>query len=134
LTSCAVAGAPSPVEVTFDTPFPLAVGATAVLESAHLQVRFEDVTADSRCPKGEQCITEGDAVVRIAAKQGSDAEEMFELHTSPKATQAVAVGDHGVRLVRLDPPPVSGRQTDRAAYVATLEITREVPEGAAAIR
>lgn len=104
--------------------FSLKVGASAQTADAALQIGFEAVTGDSRCPKGEQCIRAGDATVRIWVQQGSGPRQSRELRTAPGPGQAVRVRqDRELRLLRLEPYPVTGRSIAAADYVATFALS-----------
>lgn len=119
-----VAGPSEPKNAVFGESFSLGVGESARIEAGALQIGFEDVPADSRCPKGEQCIREGDATVRVWLQKASETKETHELHTSPKEQGALSYLSHQVRLLRLDPYPVTGRTIARGDYLATFEATR----------
>jgi hypothetical protein len=119
------AGGPSaPRAAALDESFSLRVGESARIEAEALQIGFEGVRADSRCPRGEQCIWEGDAIVRVWLQKDSRTKETCELHTSTKKQGEVSYLGYVVRLVRLDPYPVSSRTIAPEDYVATLEVTR----------
>jgi hypothetical protein len=114
---------PADPTVRLDESFTLRAGGSARIESDGIQVEFERVVADSRCPKGAQCIVEGDATVRVVVRKGS-ATTSHDLHTAENRGQESS--DHGftVRLLRLDPYPVEGKTIAPEDYEATLEITR----------
>lgn len=115
------AARPRPVHL--DQSFALHAGASARVASEKLEIRFEAVASDSRCPKGAQCIVEGDAIVRITVKKAS-ARTSYELHTSERAAQEASHDGLTIRLLRLDPYPVEGKALDRRDYEATLQVTR----------
>jgi hypothetical protein len=103
--------------------FRLQFGQTATVEGRDLEIVFEAVEADSRCPKGEACVWEGDAIVRLSAKGAAGVEEKLELHTASKGPASVGYNGWSIRLVGLEPYPVTGRTIPEAAYVVTLEVT-----------
>jgi hypothetical protein len=105
--------------------FTLRVGESASIEGASLEVGFLEVASDSRCPKGERCVREGDATVRIWVQRGAGAKEKRDLHTSGKAPDSADDSGYEVRLLRLAPEPVSGRTIEQRDYVATLQVSRE---------
>ncbi len=119
-----VAGSSEPKSVALGESFELKVGESAQIEAEALQIGFEGVPADSRCPKGERCIWEGDATVRVWLQQASETKETHELHTAPKEHGSVSYLGYGLRLVSLDPYPVSGKTIEQRDYQATLEVTR----------
>lgn len=113
-----------PREVALGEAFSLRVGESARVEPEKLQVGFQDVAADSRCPKGEQCIREGDAAVRVWLQKDGQAKEPLLLHTSAKEGGSAGAQGYEVSLRRLDPYPVTGRTLEPGQYVATLEVAR----------
>lgn len=118
-TACSVAG---PVPTDPGNPISLRPGESAPAGDTGLRIGFDSVTADSRCPKGEQCIVAGDATVRVWLQRGSAPRETRNLHTASGPAQAANVLGLDVRLLRLDPSPVSGRAIAKADYVATLAL------------
>ena len=118
------AGAGQVREVHLDESFRLRVGESARIQGEDLKVAFERVSADSRCPKGEECVTAGDATVRIWLQKGSRPRETRALHTSGRDETRTGGLDYTVRLLGLDPGPVTGHAIDRRRYEATLEVAR----------
>jgi len=119
-----LAASSQPHKAALGERFTLRVGESAQIDAEALQIGFEDVPADSRCPRGEQCIREGDAAVRVWLQKAPGPRETLELRTAPKEQSAMRYLSYDVRLVRLDPYPTSGRTIARGDYVATLELTR----------
>lgn len=100
------------------------LGGTATVEAGALEIRFNEVAQDSRCPKGETCVWEGDAVVRIALQSAGESG-MVELHTASRLSHSAGFAGWFVKLVALDPVPVAGRPAPHG-YVATLRVTQGV--------
>jgi len=115
--------APRPRPVQLDERFALRIGEAAAVESEKLEIRFDAVVSDSRCPKGVQCIVAGDATIRITVQKAS-ARSSHELHTEGRAGQEASVDGLTIRLLGLDPYPVAGKAVEREAYAATLRVTR----------
>jgi hypothetical protein len=114
------------VDQPLDQPFELAVGNAVHLTTTDLTVAFVRVDADSRCPRGVQCITAGEAQVRLAAgtaKQAAD-DVVLRLPGGADASDWVPVHGYALRLVTLEPEPAAGVRTDSTAYVATLVVRR----------
>lgn len=111
------------ISVPLGEPFELAFDNTAYIESADLLVRFVDVTEDSRCPSDVQCIWAGQVTVVIEVKQNSTNAPLgnFSLTMTGGSTlQTPAVGGYDLRLVRVDPYPISTRTLQLSDYVVTL--------------
>jgi hypothetical protein len=113
----------SPRSVPLAEEFTLEPGQTAHVEGADLSVTFESVSSDSRCPEGVNCVWEGDAVVVVSVRLGSDPASRRELHTA-RDSEADA-GSHRVRLVRLAPLPRANASPAPGDYRATLLVTRK---------
>jgi hypothetical protein len=124
LPACSLAEPARQVQVEVGKSFDLKVGGSARTVDAALQIGFEAVTGDSRCPKGEQCVRAGDATVRIWLQQGSGPRQTRELHAAPGPGQALRLQDLELRLLRLDPYPVTGRPIATADYVASFTLNR----------
>jgi hypothetical protein len=127
LLACALFAAravPVPRDVPLGESFRLGVGETARVAGEALVVGFETVAEDSRCPKGEQCAREGDARVRVWVQKAEEPRVALELHTSARGPAVAAAYGFAVRLLRLEPYPVTGRTIDLERYRATLEVER----------
>jgi hypothetical protein len=103
--------------------FELRVGQSAIVDAVALEVSFEGVSTDSRCAKGETCVWEGDAIVRLWLERRGGSRQSVELHTASKGPGNVTFDGYGISLIHLDPIPVSGRTISPSEYVVTLEIT-----------
>ncbi len=109
-------------------PFQLRIGRSTVIAGESLEIGFEAVSADSRCGKGEVCVWEGDAVVQVWLRHTGGSSQALVLHTAARQPGAAVAGDYGVRLLALDPLRMSGHAIATADYVATLTVTRGIPE------
>lgn len=114
---------PSEPHVALGAEFALEPGQTASVADA-LTVRFDSVGNDSRCPRGVQCIWEGDAMVAISVSR-ANATTTHELHTSGRYEREASEGPYRIELVRLDPLPAGGQTVDPKDYVAILKVARE---------
>lgn len=120
-TACSLAPPAQPASVGPSQPFSLRVGESARTHDGALVIGFEGVPADSRCPKGERCVWAGDATVRVWLQKAGGTRSTHELHTASSATRADGAAS-ALRLVRLDPPAVSGKAIAQSDYVATLAL------------
>ena len=127
-TACTFAGADAAQRIEQGQDFRLKLGESAATPDGQLRIGLDGIESDSRCAKGEQCIRAGDVTVRIWVQRASQAREIRELHASPGAG-SVRVSDLFVRLVRVDPMPITGRVIAKADYVVTLRLH---PSGAGA--
>jgi hypothetical protein len=114
----------APANVALGERFELGAGESARIEGEDVAVELDAVVADSRCAVGVTCVWEGDAVVRVRLRVGSQPAVALELHTAARAGGAAGAHGFRVRLVGLEPYPVEGRATRPEAYRATLEVAR----------
>lgn len=107
------------------TQFQLKVNQTFLLESANIQVKFLNVTADSRCPSDVTCIWQGETKVLVNVMYNNTTNENFILTTnSAVQNSSKIVGDYVIRVSQIDPYPLSGKKISLSDYVVTFEITK----------
>lgn len=119
---------PAPGVSIFQPPAMTLSHARALSLPDGLRLELVEVLEDSRCPRGVQCVWAGRARIRlVAAKPGTRPAQLEVSLAGP----TVRYLDYDIRLLALDPQPVSGRRTPRGDYVATLSIrpaSGEVPD------
>jgi len=88
-----------------------------------LKIRFVEVTEDSRCPPGTQCIWAGNAKIRLEVITKGGGKKMVEANTStgPKGDQ---FDGWAIELVTLSPRTNSESVTGIKKYVAKISVTR----------
>ena len=89
-----------------------------------LVLRFDRVTEDARCPVGNICVSDGDAVVRVTLRQPPNGPASLELHTNPSSTPEGKYLRYRVRLVRLEPRPVGDQYVPLPQYWATFMVSK----------
>jgi len=120
---CAASG-DNEIEASLDRDFQLRVGQSALISPVNIEITFVTVTSDSRCGKGEVCIWEGDAIIRIQLqREGAETVER-DLHTASREPGAVDFAGHTIRLVALFPPAVFGQVIAPKEYTAILHVVR----------
>jgi len=117
--ACGRAGGDAAARFTPGQPVVLRPGETAVSADGSWRIGFDTVTSDSRCPRGERCVWAGEATVSAWVQAGTGPRRLVELRSSGTGASAAGVGQ-ALRLLRLEPYPVSGRQVAPGAYTATL--------------
>jgi hypothetical protein len=125
LAACASGGGTAPTTPTagLNEEFTLTPGQAVSVNSARVQVTFERVSEDSRCPTDVNCVWEGDAVVVLKVK-AEDQEATREVHTQGGASRSrhATAGRYVVTLVRLEPAPRSTGAIEPSAYRVTLKV------------
>ncbi len=108
----------------FDREFRLRNGEAAQMGNDGLVLRFERVTKDARCPVGDTCVSDGDAVVLVILRQPPNEPAALELHTNPSSTPEGKYLRYRVRLVRLEPRPVGEQYVPLPQYGATFVVSK----------
>jgi hypothetical protein len=97
----------------------------AVEVGDEVTLTFVEVTEDSRCPTGVQCVWEGNAKVLFNVTS-ADGTSQITLNTnggSEYPSRASADG-YTVNLDKLDPYPQEGKPINPKRYTATVIVTR----------
>ncbi len=121
LAACAP---PSQIQVNLDKEFTLSPGQTATVSGQDLQIKFIQETADSRCPKGVQCIWAGEVSCTVqVTKAGSTVEVVL--------TESGA-GDHATKSLdgyevafHVTPYPEAGKTIKPGDYRLTMTVGKE---------
>ena len=115
------ASSAGPVSPHLGEPFAPKAGVTAAVDEEALRVTFDRVATDSRCPQGAQCVSEGEAVVRVRLTGRRSKAEAADLKISPGA-QTAEYGRYQVTLLEVEPRPVVGRSIRPADCAITLVV------------
>lgn len=111
-----------------DIPFQLQINQSALLQSKGITVQFLNVTEDSRCPSGVMCIWQGQVKTTIGIWQGGQDLGNFTLGLTPDKTMAIKKFDnYFIRLINVDPYPISTKKTLYSDYVITLQVSSLSP-------
>jgi len=111
------------MQVKLGEPFELRVGEKVRVEGGELVLTFLAVPQDSRCPKGEQCITAGKARLSFEAAPRNGAAAGFELDTASESEE-MDISGFRIALLGLSPYPVSGRPISPQDYLAKILVQR----------
>jgi hypothetical protein len=120
-----LAHAQVPAQVELGRPFDLKFGQQASsIDSEKIDITFTDLIEDSRCPSDVVCIQAGRATIAVSvAVNGTDAGQQ-NLTVGPNGNSSATFGQYSIRLVKLDPYPVSTKQTAKEDYIATLIVSK----------
>jgi hypothetical protein len=118
----ACAPAPAPQSSANGRRLILAPGQTSPVPGEGVQLKFDEVLSDSRCPSDVACIQAGEAVVAVTVIAADRTRQRYEVHTSG-ATSLVHAG-LTISCEGLEPRPVSSRPIRPADYRLTLRVSR----------
>jgi hypothetical protein len=126
----------SPREVKLEAPFELKVNEQVRIEGHVILLRFEGVSADSRCPVDVTCVWAGDAAVEIRlehltadrkAKTVADSKTIV-LHTMPRFGSDTTYEGLVVHLDAVEPRPRMSGTIAAADYRVTLTVRHDQPK------
>jgi hypothetical protein len=117
--SCAAGG---DISAALGQEFTLPAGKTANFESESLEIKFEEVTTDSRCAKGVECIWAGEAQCRMLMKvMGSPAETVLTQQGGDTTTDYFI--QYKIRF-KLEPYPEAGKTIAPSDYKLVMTVTK----------
>ena len=119
------AAAKPPVPATLGEPFKLVLHQAAVFAPEGLELRFEEVLEDSRCPPGMVCVWAGRVRIRVSLQKSGSTIGGAELSTMDTAQEKVpTVEGYTLTLAGVDPAAKSGGGLGQSEYVVTLRVAR----------
>lgn len=101
----------------------LRVGESIILKEYALQIGFDGILADSRCPEDALCFWEGDAIAQIWADRPSRDRLVFKLHTHHGFQWQARHDNYLITLIKVEPYPRTDREIDPNEYTVILSIT-----------
>lgn len=94
--------------------------------SRRFSIKLDTVLTDSRCPKGVQCVWEGNAEVHLKTIMSSDGKtHHIQLNTNSKFQQDTIIDNYRFRLLQLNPYPEKGKAFPYYDYHATIVIEKQ---------
>ena len=108
--------------VAFNETASLAPGETAKVEKTQATVTFLDIASDSRCPRGVNCITEGEAFAMVSI--GGGAPQKVRIDVDPKRISRLSMEGATVEFLSLDPYPEARIKIDPADHRLGIRITK----------
>jgi hypothetical protein len=103
-------------------PFDLKPAEVVKIEG--LQITFEGVSDDSRCPTGVQCVWAGDAAATFTLQKSPATALQRTLHTNGRFERQTEFDGFVVRLDTVKPYPKEGVTIAPDEYRATIVVTR----------
>lgn len=116
-------GTPNRNIAELPTTITLAPGASIAVERANLVIRFDSITADSRCPSDVQCVHAGWATAALTVSQlsGTMSAQLVSLSTTAGKNTATSYGKP-LTLLSVTPATLSTTAIPKSAYRVVLQI------------
>ena len=125
LAGCSSAPAgPSEIKAALGQEFTLPVGQTASITGEDLKFKFDEVTADSRCPTGVQCIWAGEAKVQLSITSKNSTSRVAYTVPGGSAASGQDFFNQYKAVFKLEPYPEAPQQIDASSYKLIMTITK----------
>ena len=115
---------PGTLPVFLNVPFTLAPGQTARIESEGMDIRFVNVTGDSRCPQGVECIWAGQVSCAVEITKNN---VVNQITLTDSAGSGAATGQDFQNyhiFFSVTPSPVAGKLINGNDYRLTLTVNQ----------
>jgi hypothetical protein len=117
-----------PAQVALGEAFTLGVGQEAAITAEPLRLKFDQVLADSRCPRRVNCFWTGEARLTVLIELEGREPASVEFNTNPapgQNKQEAKTGPYTIRLPALDPYPETPATIPVSDYRAVLLVVKE---------
>lgn len=90
----------------------------------YTMVTFVEVSEDSRCATGVECIWAGQVKIVLEVAVGTETQQNTLVNGTllEGDVDSIDVAEYKIRLIKVDPYPVFEQPTDAADYQITLEV------------
>jgi hypothetical protein len=102
--------------------FTLPVGQTAIISGESLSIKFVEVTGDSRCPTGVQCIQAGDVKCLMLIKYMQSTSSLVYTQSGGNDNSPEVFNKYIISF-RVEPYPESGKQIAGSDYKLVMTVT-----------
>jgi hypothetical protein len=119
-----VATTPGTLVVFLNVPFTLAPAQTARIASEGMDIRFINVTGDSRCPQGVECIWAGQVSCAVEITKNNI---LNQITLTDSAGSGISTGQDFQNyqiLFSVTPSPVAGKTIAGGDYRLTLTVSQ----------
>jgi hypothetical protein len=116
LIACGTAGTEPELGDNID----IRLGSTIEIPDDSVRVQFTDVTSDSRCPTGAQCVWAGEAVALFTV--GGNQQVSLTLGADASKATVIVRGKQ-FTIVALKPHPRVNEPFAKSDYIATVRFT-----------
>jgi hypothetical protein len=115
---------PSQKTVTLGKEFTLRAGKTAVIKGENLTIKFVEMTGDSRCAKGVQCVWAGEAKCQMYITYNGATSDVVFTQQGGSVTEQEFLTRYKTSFI-LEPYPEYGKTIDKSDYKLVMTVTKE---------
>lgn len=111
-------------EVSLGQEFSLSVGQSAFIKGENLEIKFEEVVEDSRCPWEVTCVWEGRVSLSVEINE-NDVSDNIELSQPGLTDQSVVATHEGYQFTyKVEPYPEAGKPISVDEYRLLLVVSK----------
>jgi hypothetical protein len=104
--------------------FDIKAGRKALIKSEGLNINFQEVAEDSRCPENVKCVWAGNAKVVLTLSKAGRPAETVNLNTGLDPRQ-ISYQGYDIKLVDVSPHRKTDAPVSKKDYAVTLIVTKE---------
>jgi hypothetical protein len=118
------AGTSNRIEVSLGQEFSLSIMQSALIKGENLEIKFEEVVEDSRCPWEVTCIWEGRVTLSVEVKV-NDVSDDIELSQPGLTDQSVVATHEGYQFTyKVEPYPEAEKTISEDEYRLLLVVNK----------
>lgn len=123
-TTLGCGGGSDKIEASLNQEFVLAIGQRASIAGEDLEIKFKDVTEDSRCPSNVTCVWAGRVTCMVEIKHGGSSSQMALTDSGLTSEYSKETYESYELAFNVTPYPEAGKEIDKDAYRLHLIISK----------
>ncbi len=108
---------------SLDEQFTLLAGETAVITGESLTIKFIEVTADSRCPTGVECVQAGEVRCLMLITYGNSQSSLEFVQLGGNENTSVDFNVYQITF-KVEPYPQAGKEIKPEDYKMVMTVTK----------
>jgi hypothetical protein len=130
LTTFGCGSGSSKIQVGLNEEFVLSKGQSATISGEDLEIKFKDVTGDSRCPSNVECFWAGQVTCTVELKHSGSSSQMVLTDSGLNSEYSKETYGEYHLSFKVTPYPVSGQKITKDEYRLHLIVSKlhQLPE------
>lgn len=104
------------IKARLDEEFALAIGQRASVAGEYLEIKFNEITGDSRCPSNVTCVWAGQVTCAVEVKKAGSSSQMTLTQSGLTSDYAKATYQDYELAFNVTPYPEAGTSIDKSEY------------------
>ncbi len=107
------------ITISTDEEFWLKYNQTAIIQNGELEIKFNDVISDSRCPKGSYCNSPGTATIELLLNEFNKVDMSIFF-----AGESIDTFDYHIEFISIKPQNNKKSNLPNRSYEIKLKVTQ----------